>query len=95
MSPPLPHFRRRRGHGDWLSAVEGDQLHRSFINFYSLNCSAYKSASFMAKQRRTGRSANRLISLPFFHDTIRSISSPMISGQSAKAKPGMGVPSAS
>ena len=40
------------------------------------NCNAYTSVSFITNRRRTGVPASRLTSLPPFHATTRSISSP-------------------
>ena len=46
----------------------------------------------MTKRRRIAGPARRLTSLPPCHETTRSMWSPMISGQSDKAKPEIGFP---
>ncbi|MFN0052990.1 MAG: multicopper oxidase domain-containing protein [Planctomycetales bacterium] len=56
---------------------------------------AYKSASFMTNRNRTGFPAMARTSEPFLQSTTPSISSPNISGQSSRAKPGTGFPSTS
>ena len=52
----------------------------------------YRSASCIANRNRTGRSVNLLNAVLPFQRTVRAISSPMISRQSASAKPGQRVP---
>ena len=74
--------RLRRGH-----ARDDGQGHQR-------NRSEYRSASFMTKRKRICLPAILLTSLPFFQVTTRSIASPKISGQSGRAKPSMGLPSA-
>jgi len=72
------------------NSLSHETVNGSFAPFHGppRNCSEKRCASRMINRSRTGCWARWLSSLPSFQRTTRAISSPIISRQSAAARPG-------